>query len=492
MPSARDYVNRLQEEARRSLAEHIRNLESELAGIQGHISESLAGIGRNFGALHESLLPGLEPVFGKMIEEVNQKSASARTQEMGFLAHFVHGMRQRETQEEILQLLLDTASRYAPKLALFVTRNQRLIGWSSRGLPESIRSTVEACAIPCDESAFLAGALGADGLTTAPNLDAGDALIELFGTGKTGPWHAFPLKAIGRPVAVLLAAPESDRGCDLEALCVLMDATGLCVENMALKVLQEMSMARTTSAAPLGETAPEQPSSKPPADRSGQEAEDSLAADSEPVLATAEPETAALEEASEPEPASEITEAARIEIEIPLPMPAADAGIEELPPAAEPELPIELPGKIPEPAPIEEPVAEPAQFEPVETAEVAPTSIPVPRPEVKEAPKSSALREVQPLSEEEKLHADAKRFARLLASEIKLYNEQRVLEGRENRDIYVRLKRDIDRSREMYEKRVSPLVARKVDYFHDEIIRVLGDNDPSTLGSDYPGPRVES
>jgi len=94
--------------------------------------------------------------------------------------------------------------------------------------------------------------------------------------------------------------------------------------------------------------------------------------------------------------------------------------------------------------------------------------------------------------EEEKRHADAKRFARLLVSEIKLYNEHHVIEGRGNRDLYLRLKRDIDRSREMYEKRISPIVSQKIDYFHDEIIRILGDNDPSTLGSDYPGPRVES
>jgi hypothetical protein len=100
--------------------------------------------------------------------------------------------------------------------------------------------------------------------------------------------------------------------------------------------------------------------------------------------------------------------------------------------------------------------------------------------------------EANPVPEEEKRHADAKRFARLLVSEIKLYNEHTVVEGRDNRDLYLRLKRDIDRSREMYEKRISPIVSRKIDYFHDEIIRILGDNDPSTLGSDYPGPRVES
>ena len=65
-------------------------------------------------------------------------------------------------------------------------------------------------------------------------------------------------------------------------------------------------------------------------------------------------------------------------------------------------------------------------------------------------------------------------------------------EGRAHKDLYVRLKRDIDRSRDMYEKRVSPAVTRKVDYFHDEVIRILGENDASTLGSDYPGPRVEN
>jgi hypothetical protein len=57
-----------------------------------------------------------------------------------------------------------------------------------------------------------------------------------------------------------------------------------------------------------------------------------------------------------------------------------------------------------------------------------------------------------PLDEEEKLHNDARRFARLLVSEIKLYNEQKVADGRRNSDLYDRLKEDIDRSRQMYEK----------------------------------------
>ncbi len=92
----------------------------------------------------------------------------------------------------------------------------------------------------------------------------------------------------------------------------------------------------------------------------------------------------------------------------------------------------------------------------------------------------------------ERVQADARRFARLLVSEIKLYNEQRLLEARAGGQIYLRLKRDIDRSREMYEKRFPASPSYKVDFFHDEIVRILAENDSAKLGAEYPGPRVES
>ena len=92
--------------------------------------------------------------------------------------------------------------------------------------------------------------------------------------------------------------------------------------------------------------------------------------------------------------------------------------------------------------------------------------------------------------DEEKAHNDARRFARLLVSEIKLYNEQKVGDGRRTGDLYDRLKEDIDRSRQMYEKRVTPSVAAKFDYFYDELVSTLAEGDPSKLGSDCPGPSV--
>ncbi|HVS01025.1 MAG TPA: hypothetical protein VMW27_30690, partial [Thermoanaerobaculia bacterium] len=70
---------------------------------------------------------------------------------------------------------------------------------------------------------------------------------------------------------------------------------------------------------------------------------------------------------------------------------------------------------------------------------------------------------------DEALHEEARRLARLLVSEIKLYNEEQVEEGRRNRDVYERLKEDIDRSRQMYEERVEPRILKSTDYFYQEL-----------------------
>jgi hypothetical protein len=88
------------------------------------------------------------------------------------------------------------------------------------------------------------------------------------------------------------------------------------------------------------------------------------------------------------------------------------------------------------------------------------------------------------------LHNDARRFARLLVSEIKLINEQKVKEGREAQDLYERLREAIDRSRDMYDKRVQPPVAAKFDYFHYELVSSLAEGEEGKLGGNYPGATV--
>ena len=87
---------------------------------------------------------------------------------------------------------------------------------------------------------------------------------------------------------------------------------------------------------------------------------------------------------------------------------------------------------------------------------------------------------------DEELHQKAKRFAKLLVDEIKLYNQAKVTEGRAKNDLYDRLKDDIDKSRAMYDKRYASTPAAAANYFTQELVRILAENDASKLGSNFP------
>ncbi|QYO66379.1 hypothetical protein [Leptolyngbya sp. 7M] len=90
------------------------------------------------------------------------------------------------------------------------------------------------------------------------------------------------------------------------------------------------------------------------------------------------------------------------------------------------------------------------------------------------------------VSEDERpLHTKARRFARLLVEEIKLYNQQKVEEGRNSSNLYDQLREAIDRSREMYDKRVEPMVASKFDYFDYELVNNLAQGEAEKLGPNY-------
>jgi hypothetical protein len=75
----------------------------------------------------------------------------------------------------------------------------------------------------------------------------------------------------------------------------------------------------------------------------------------------------------------------------------------------------------------------------------------------------------------------ARRYARLLVSEIKLYHEPAVIEGRRDRDLATRLGGEITHARAMYDQRVPPHVRERADYFHDELVRTLANGDGSLL-----------
>ncbi len=122
-------------------------------------------------------------------------------------------------------------------------------------------------------------------------------------------------------------------------------------------------------------------------------------------------------------------------------------------------------------------------FEPLRTGPIGSSTPEVRPPTGVQGPGwAFATTRIQASSSEEALHEEARRLARLLVSEIKLYNEEQVELGRRNRDIYERLREDIDRSRQMYEERVEPRIVKATDYFYQELVRILAAGDSKALG----------
>jgi hypothetical protein len=93
--------------------------------------------------------------------------------------------------------------------------------------------------------------------------------------------------------------------------------------------------------------------------------------------------------------------------------------------------------------------------------------------------------QVQKSADDDPVHRKAKRFAKLLVDEIKLYNKAKVQEGKKNGDLYQRLKEDIEKSRAAYEKRYGSTAAAAGNYFDREIIQNLAENDSSLLGAGF-------
>ena len=214
-----------------------------------------------------------------------------------------------------------------------------------------------------------------------------------------------------------------------------------------------------------------------------EEAEDETAEEAlEEAVAEDEAELAEAIDLEEEEQADEVEIAAEADLQ-----PAEDTGFEVEPaaeqewdtPAEHEEVPametaseeIEAPPMEPEVAP------EPAPAVAIDGAEISP-------PEDAQGPgwAFTTNRFSADTGGGEAVHEEARRLARLLVTEIKLYNEEQVEAGRRNRNIYEVLREDIDRSRQIYEERIDDTVRTEADYFHDELVRILAAGESEILG----------
>ena len=73
----------------------------------------------------------------------------------------------------------------------------------------------------------------------------------------------------------------------------------------------------------------------------------------------------------------------------------------------------------------------------------------------------------------------ARRYARLVISEIRLYHEDAVAEGRRDRNLATRLGGEIARARSLYEQRVPAHLRSAAEHFHNELVHTLAGGDAS-------------
>ena len=89
--------------------------------------------------------------------------------------------------------------------------------------------------------------------------------------------------------------------------------------------------------------------------------------------------------------------------------------------------------------------------------------------------------------EQQELHRRANRVAKVSMQDIKMLRPEHVRLGRQNKDLCVRLRDDIEKAHKEYERRFRAILDHPVDYFHYWMVEILAGGDPEALG-EYPYP----
>jgi hypothetical protein len=87
--------------------------------------------------------------------------------------------------------------------------------------------------------------------------------------------------------------------------------------------------------------------------------------------------------------------------------------------------------------------------------------------------------------EQQEMHRRANRVAKVSMQDIQMLKPDQVKLGREQHDLCIRLKGEIEKARKEYERRFGPILGHGVDYFYHWMVEVLAAGDPEALG-EYP------
>lgn len=458
----------------RAIDEQLLRLQSEFNEAFARMRESSANESIEATPVSAAIAAHLQAAREQKLSGVSAPDPRQAAPDIAVIKRSVAEIEKQHTHADVLRVLLTSAVQFAERVALFVIKNDQAIGWQACEASDATNlESIRGVALPLSAETLLGRASSSNSAWSgAPGLNAEDQrLVDQLG-GEPKSLAAVPLIVRGKVVAVLYAdAASTDPGAiNLDALELLSRVAAMAINLVSAPAAAPAKQESTPS--------PEAAEAVSPTPAPVQTAETETAAEPAPAyqphVEPAAPEVfvqPAIEEAAA-EPVSEEVVAEPVTEEAAEPE-FSSSHDEQV--AAESTAPIESEAAVP-PPPTDAPAFAANYAAPLGTARrygITEPDLPI---EVGE--------------EERRLHNDARRFARLLVSEIKLYNEQKVKEGRSQNNLYERLREDIDRSRQMYEKRVAPPVAARHDYFHQELVNTLAEGDTAKLGSGYPGASV--
>jgi hypothetical protein len=391
--------------------------------IQRNIQEHQANLVRTLDDLQETVARYDEKinesdVASAMNEVVAQNPQAPAGPSYASLKSSLSAVEKGTSLSEVLTYLVNEVSQYVDRAAMFIVKGPSAIGWYARGIPQA--EVIKQISVPLNTDTVFRLALN----SRHPER----------GFIGHSPGTAQALARLGGDPQGILAVPLILR--DRVAAILYCDSTQDEVPGSDADLVEILvSFASKTI--------------------------DLLTGAPKPAAATQSSGTTSERAAAIRQGGDEVRERAGV----PLPRPAA-------PPPSSPAPPAVSNGEG----------ASTVMFNAATFAQMkqAPAAArPAPAPHARPAAPPAA-RVLSP--DEQKAHEDAKRFARLVVSEIKLYNESKVNEGRRNKDIYERLKEDIERGRQMYADRVPAGVRDSTNYFFDELVRILAGGDAGALG----------
>ena len=472
-----ELLPRLEAEIERRLTERFAALRDEFDRLRLESDRRWAGFVERFEQDFSGIVPG--EMLVRREEPAGPPSGAVGIED-------ARTIDAAASQVEALQRFLELARRRASRVALLVAKGGSLgvwkaVGFSDHGLDDE---AVRRVAFAADETQPLARALEG----SPQRLSRGNEISRRFEASDATDAVIVPMVVKEKVSGAVYAdaTPGEEGRFDPDGIALLTYFAGLVVDRLATRKLRPAPPLKPIPAprekpvdediSDLGIPRPREvplftPPLPPPPAAARDFAPPAPARELEPPAPAREFGTPALE----PEPPPPPPAPAPPEPEPPSGLSAEPAGWEDVP---------EVPAPPPPMRPPESPAATVRM--PEVSAPLAPPPAPAWRPDAPAAsvapPAERKLAGPLARAEGDERKEEARRFAKLLVSEIKLYNERAVQEGREQGNLYERLKDDIDRSRQMYEERIPDDVRSSTNFFYEELVRTLADGRADALG----------